>query len=566
MRWKSWLAFSLLALVLGGLVVGVYGYPYWRQARLVSLARTAMEAGDWRAAALGIREAGTWGAPTADLFRVMADFDFRRRHADALRWRLEALKLEPESVEDRYLLATHGLILGRIELSEEALAGLPPEWKDDQRTWQVRLAQALGRGDLEQGRQLHRQMTEKFGDSDRQRLNLAKLQLLSDDTDEQKQGVATALGLAADKTLGADALRSVVKYEMHHGRFDRAEQLVHRTLAHPKTVASDFLLRLEVYRERQPQDFLNEMRRQLAAVGDDQTSAHYYLNWMMGKGWIDETRELFQDLPPSLREAPVLSILHGQAMVQGGRWATFGETFAQADWAELDFLRLAYLARALEISGAPGVEVDQRWNESVAALGERLDSMELLARTADLWGWGERTVPLWRRLSKAGPRSLNALQQLAAWHRRQREGRPLHDVYRDALRLAPGSLPIQNNYATYSLLLGEDVEAAHQLAERLYREHPEMPAVVGTYAQSLLLRDRADEALAALHQLKDRDREASDLALVEARALVALDRYAAARTVLERVNPDDLVLEEEDQLRKLERELSSGIDGAPASD
>jgi len=562
MRWKSWIAWLLLVGALAALGYGIYAYPEWRQARLVSLARQSMEKGDWRAAGLSLREATSLAPPNAELFRVLAEFDYRRRLPSAVRWRYEVLKLEPDSVPDMYALAATALGLGQPVIAEKALEEVPPDQRDERQDLEMRSTIALMRGNLDQGRVLLRQIADTYGEDDRLTLNLAKLDLLSSNPARRGQGLAGVRALAAHPELGAEALRSLVKYHLDKGDLTAAGREVEQLLQHKKMVAADMLLRLKVHRLRQPDTFRDEMRRQLQASGKDIPSVHFYLNWLMQERALEDLLALEDSLAPEARESVPVMVLLGQALVEQDRWAEFERKFAAADWKELDFLRLLYLARARDRAGAGRSRVDALWDRSVAAVGEEYGSMELVANTAAAWGWDERAEPLWLELSASGRNPLAAMHQLARRYRSQRKSGQLFRLYREALVQAPDNLAIRNNYASLCLLLGKDTEAARTIVQQLYKSHPQVPAVAATYASWRLTRGEAAEALDVLRKIPDDARRQPDIALTEARALAATGQNAAARTVLQTIDPGALLLEEEAQWRQLERE-TRGVGETP---
>ncbi len=554
-RWKWILGLVLILGVGAGVGYGIYAYPQWRQDRLIALARASMAEGDWRAAGLSLREALNSNRLNPDLYRAMAEFDFRRMSAQAVRWRKTVLELEPGGLEDIYQLASNSVALGLPIEAQAALDQLPPEEQDSERAWHLSAALALIKGDIEAGRKLFGEMADRFGQDERMELNLAKLQLISPDPAEKVQGRETLKKFSRHEEFGAQAIRALTKDALQAGELDLAQRRVHQLLAHPKTEARDFLLRLAILQRQNPGEFHEEMVRQIEVVEDDVYSAQFYLNWLLQQGLPEEVLALRPVMHPELKKSALISLMTGQALVKTGRWEEFAREHASTNWAELEFLRLAYLARAQDLAGARAEEWEPLWQQSVAATGQQPKSMNLLAQTASSWGWGEQALPLWKQLSESGAQPIQALQQMAAWHRSQRQARPLFNVYRQALRLLPRDVAVRNNYASYSLVLGEDLAAAHQLADQLYQEHREIPEIAGTYAHSLLLRGKAEEALAVLHTLDDQHRQIPEMALVEARALAALGREEAARTVLATIKPEALLIEDEEQLRLLQSEL-----------
>jgi len=125
-----------------------------------------------------------------------------------------------------------------------------------------------------------------------------------------------------------------------------------------------------------------------------------------------------------------------------------------------------------------------------------------LVRLVDLWGWKSQTIDLLTRAAQ-GPRDQGwALQLLYQIYSHQGDTRQMCWVAARMRQVDPANEVAENNFAMLSLLLGSDVDHASDIARRLYEKDPANAVFASTYAYSLHLREKDDEALRIMSALR----------------------------------------------------------------
>jgi predicted Zn-dependent protease len=157
---------------------------------------------------------------------------------------------------------------------------------------------------------------------------------------------------------------------------------------------------------------------------------------------------------------------------------------------------------------------------------------------------------LWRASDRGPEFAVWALPELQRRATASRNTLELLRVAKAMARFEPNSDPVRNNIAFYSLLLNVGASQAWQNAEALYAKYPADPAIVSTYALSLLLRNRAAEALACLEKLPEAARQSAQIAPYYALALAGTGDSKRATEVLSRNRREPLLPEEEALLKK----------------
>ena len=94
---------------------------------------------------------------------------------------------------------------------------------------------------------------------------------------------------------------------------------------------------------------------------------------------------------------------------------------------------------------------------------------------------------------------LDTLWEIAARNRNTAQMRAISKL---RMKADPRSLEARNNFACLSLLIRSTEGGIHEIADALYKEAPDNPDVVATYAFSLYRREKPAEAISAMQKLK----------------------------------------------------------------
>jgi hypothetical protein len=177
-------------------------------------------------------------------------------------------------------------------------------------------------------------------------------------------------------------------------------------------------------------------------------------------------------------------------------------TMKSANWREFDFLRHAYLARALRAQDKPAA-AEHEWADAVKGASAQGDSVLTLLRVASEWKWEKETVDLLWTLAKYPEKQNDALQTLYRFYAKTSDTQGLHRVLVRLSESDPNNLNVENNLAQVSLLLNANQDQTRQMAADVYHKMPSNPAYATTFAYSLLTKGDAKGALKVLNTLSE---------------------------------------------------------------
>jgi len=200
-------------------------------------------------------------------------------------------------------------------------------------------------------------------------------------------------------------------------------------------------------------------------------------------------------------------------------------------WAELEFMRLAFLSQA---------SLQQReiaalnyWRSAVREASERLGALGVLLNLADTWQRPRDKEDLLWRIYQRYPGERWTLPELARLYQAEGNTRGLNKLFGVLAELNPKDFEARNNFAATSLLLKLNVNKAYELARELYTERPDHAVIASTYAFALHLRGNTGEGLAVLRKLNPESLEDPPVALYYGLLLSASGQPAQARKYLD---------------------------------
>ena len=183
---------------------------------------------------------------------------------------------------------------------------------------------------------------------------------------------------------------------------------------------------------------------------------------------------------------------HGRAL----EWSRLKELTAAASWGELDYMRRAYRARALDrLNDTAGSELE--WKASIEAAHDAPEALESLAKVLKVWGWVQKGEEiLWKLSSQPDcPRwVIDSLWEIAM---QQGDSGQVRKASKLLASDAKG-LRTRNNAVVLALLTRNNEGTMWELAESLFTESPTDAGIASIRALSLHQQGRAEDALAMM--------------------------------------------------------------------
>jgi hypothetical protein len=352
------------------------------------------------------------------------------------------------------------------------------------------------------------------------------------------------------------AMRALISDAMSHLETNRAKELAKALADDPKAVFSDKLIRLSILRTLTDPDFKIWRARLEAEAMESPESAYELIIWMNRNGYAKEVPSLLPKIPADLVSRPPVSIAVADSYAVAQDWPKLQAVLEASKWYQMDYVRLATLAWAIEKQGDHS-EATAIWKKALAAAGGARDRVETLAKAALAWGWEQRAEEAMWILTAGAHCPTWALQTLWISSLKRAETAKMQKIARLMVTLNPKSVPARNNYIFLSLLLRTSEGSPHVAAEALFRENPTNASVVSTYALSLFQLGRTRAAPEALETLKPEQLREPSVAIYYGSFLVAARRAARAEEYLKIGERWPLLPEEKAMFDRIRGEASA---------
>lgn len=499
------LAIGVLIVIVASIGGGLYGRPAYRQykeARGIRQARAFLSAGDLANASVSARQVLQLNPKNVEACRVIAELAECSHSPAAVDWRERIAELAP-TVANKLKLASCALRFQRppFPLAAQTLADLEPLAREVAAFHILSAELALKLNGAGEAAAHFEQAARLEPNNELHRLNRAALDLQSTNLAAAAAARAALERLSTNRDLGPLALCWLVAASLRGNDLARAERLSCRLLEDPRARLNDRLQQLNILQRSHSPGFSNYLASVQAGAGTNVAALYSISDWMAGHGLADDAMKWLSGFEPKLRQTQPLPLAIANLHLAKMDWTGL-ETFLDSQkWAELEFLRLALLARAA-FGQQHGVLSDTRWRNAARAAADRLGPLTLLASLATEWGLNREDL-LWQ-IGRHFPREHWALRELERLYLAHGNTRGLNKVY-SALAGAESSLghcTNRNNFATTSLLLRANLPQAHQIARELYTKESQDPVIASTYAYSLHLQGRTEQGLAVFGKLK----------------------------------------------------------------
>jgi Tfp pilus assembly protein PilF len=551
---KLWIALGIVLALAAAVWVGRPLYRNWKQTRLVTQARASWQQGDYRNAGLSARQALQANPANVDACRILAEITEALRLPNALEWRQRIVDLEPDSFTNRLELARCGILLGNYAAAARALRGVAPRHQNTAAFHQMAAMVAVGLNDLAAGERHFAEALRLDPANKLLQFNQAVIHLQAKDQSVVAGALQSLEQLYADPAFRQDALRHLALAAARHRDFAKAAIFTRELQADPKAPLSDRLLHLTMLKDGGESEFGAYLAGLEAACAADGEQVNVLASWLLAHELADEAGRWLAGLPAKMQTNAPVALARADCFMAQKDWAGLQAHLQDANWAELDCLRLAMLARAGR-EQRQDFTAQTQWRLAVRAALERPKQLAALARLAGQWHWArEQEETLWL-IADRFPAERWALPSLARFYLAEGNTRGLLKVYTRQVDYDAKDAAARNNLATLSLLLNVQTNRAHALAREVWRQAPGNAAFASTYAWSLHLQGRTAEGLKVLESLKPDRLEIPTVALYYGAMQAAAHDSSKARKYLDLAATGKLLPEEKTLLEEAKRGL-----------
>ena len=535
---------ALVVLILAGGYVGRRQYVSMRQTKLLNQARHAMGKSDTRRAGLLLQRAVKANPKDVEACRLMAQLSEAVRSPGALLWRSRVVEMNSNSVPDRLALARSALAAREILIATNALQGIPesgrhtPEFHNVAGT-AATLANQFPDAELHFAEAARLDPTNPVP-----QLNLAVVRLQRTNTQAQAEARAQLRRLCDSPPMRAQALRELAVDAMRRRQTNDALALTADLVRLTNSLFSDRILRLEVLRAGAPAQFAPALSAFQREAGADPGKIYELAMWHIQKFGATNTMPWLRTLPPAVVTNQPVALLMAQCLSAMHDWRPLKDALSVQTWGELEFIRRAFLARALREQDLLAAAKSE-WQGATKGTGGRKEGLIMLLRMAAQWNWATESEELLWMIVNNSPGEKWAVPALSQALMAGGRTRSLMGLYSQQSKLAPDNLALKNNLAMTALLLDAQEMRPHLLARQIFDAAPTNAVFVSTYAWSLHIQDKTDEALRVFERLNPKELQDPAIATYYGLILQASGAKAKARPYLELAAKARLLPEEQ---------------------
>ena len=486
---------------------GYRGYKVWKQDHWLTMARGFAAKGDARNEILCLRQALALNPQSSEACHLMADLADATHSDAALVWRQRLVDLNPKSLGERLALMQTAMNFGDSAVASNALAGVSAA---DQKTAVFQTAAGLlaaGVGQTPAAKAYFTEAIKLDPNNLVPQLNLAALQVRGANAVEAaaaRDNLKRISLTATNRTVRHQAKRELIADAIRFDDFGTAEALTKDLVAPTNAFFPDRLLRLDVLlKDKNP-----ELNSTLAACERDAAESPAQLSgmavWLMKNLSPEQALAWLQTLPNPTRTNQPAAPLMAECQLRMGDWKKLQAGIQGQNWNDLEFVRHAFLARALRGQDLQEASAGE-WVVALNIANDQKGALISLSRMAAAWQWHSETEALRWLVVNRYPEERWAPPVLMQSLINGGRTRPLLQLFGLLSRRNPADLEMKNNLAFAALLLGAQELNPHELAKEVYSKWPQSPAFAATYAYSLYLQKQYADALKVMQALAAKD-------------------------------------------------------------
>lgn len=513
---------AVVAAVLAGGWFGRPVYRHYREKSALKQAQVFFAGGDYRNASLSVRQVLQLDPTNVPACRIMVGLAELMHSPAALDWQRRIVQSEP-TTENRLQLAVVGLSCQGppFPLTAQILEDLAPAATNlvGYQTVAARLAMSLHQmAEAE----THFATAARLDPTNRSvELNLATLRLVSTNEAQAAQGRAVLEKFRTDVNLGLPALRSLVADRLAHKDFEAANAYSTQLLANVQANLGDRLQHLEILRQLNRGDFAAGLQALQQEATNSAPAVAQVSAWMQANDLVADDLRWLTNLPAALQSQPPVRLALADGYLQSTNWLALRDFTSKGDWGEMEFLRLALVARAWSQLGREQVVSDSNWSAAVNEASDRYGALTTLLGLTEQWKMPQAREDLLRRMFGKFPRELWVGKALEQVYLAEGNTAALNRLYAKLFSIFPQNAVFKNNLAVTCLLLKTNLPQACQWAAEVYAGNTNSPDAASTYAYALHLQGRTQDGLAVMQKLDARLRQQPDAALYYAVLLAA---------------------------------------------
>ena len=495
----------IFVIVMGLVAVGGWaGRKVYRKAtekRLLGEAASYLAKKDFRNVGLCLQRALQINPLSIEANSMTADMLEATAPAAALNWRVRVVQLQTNNVQHRFAWAQTALKIGDKDSAIQALSGVEPSDRSTSEFYKLAGALAWSANDAAAADQHYKEALRLEPTNQTIVLNLATIGLTSTNPTVADSARLTLEAIPTNSPLRTTSLRYLTSDAETRKSLPRALQYSKELVENSSATHSDKIARLELLRKTASPEY--KTWRTKLETDATQSSEHAFAI----AGWIASTEgptnafRWLVTLPASIQTNQPVPLIVSDCRIALKDWKGLLAMVDKKDWGEVNFYRLA-LESLAQRSLDNEILAKTAWQKSLRTASPRVDHLARLAQVTSAWRWQSEKIEVLQSIVSKYPAEKWAADQLTESFYADGNTRGLADLLAKRHTADPADNRLKNNLASISLLRKSDLVNAHRMAREAFDSSPENPFYISTYAYSLLLQNKPDEAVKTLSALK----------------------------------------------------------------
>ncbi len=545
---KALIFIVVMALAAGACWVGRKAYKKSMEHHLLAQAHQYAAKKDWRATSLCLQRVLQINPFSLEGCRMIADVLEAQGSPAALSWRIRVAKLQTDNFTNRLAWAETALKLEDLQSASTALDGL--DTKAKQTAQYHKIAGALAWG-LHQPAQAETEYLQALALEPTNQVvvfNLATIRLVSTNTTVAEDARASLEQMASNPELRIMVLRYLMLDAVAHKSLAKAVVYSQEMLQSPSATFTDKVKHLELLRAAASQNYSSWYATLKKLAATSPTNTVILGNWMLKSEGPANTLRWLQSLPLDIQTNQPVPLLVADCEIGLKRWDDLLGYVSQQNWGKDDYYRLTVKSLAMRSLGQP-TAAENEWRKSLNLATHQPESLIRLTQITSTWGWVPERTEVLEKITDEFPTDKWAVQQLIIQRYKDGDTYKLQQMLEKLQTEDPADTRVKNDLANVLMLRNTELDKAYRLAREAYAVSSDDPFVISTYAYSLMMQGKSDEAVKLLNGLKPDYLQIPSIAAYYGVIQAGSGHKDLARPCLERADQAKLLPEETKMVR-----------------
>jgi Tfp pilus assembly protein PilF len=530
---------------------GWYGrkaYKHSTERRALTEATQYLEKKDGRNAVLCLQRALQINPMSFPATRLMADMLDSAGAPAALGWRIRAAQLQPDNMTNRLLWAQTAVKFRDGKSANDALSGLDEKSRGTAMYHKLAGALAWNLGNNSQAEKDYREALRLEPGNLTIVLNLDSIGLASTNIEIVNAARLSLEHLATNSEYRLIALRYLTIDASGHKSFAKAMDYSAEIVRDPAATETDKIEYLQLLHLANDANFAPWLASLKQAATRSPDDAFALGKWMALNENPTDALHWLESLPVTIQTNQPVPLIIADCHIVLKDWKGLVALVEPQDWAGANCFRLALMAlgqRSLQREAAS----EASWRKALRLASHQPDRLARLSQVTSNWGWDAENTEVLKELVAEFPKEKWAVDQLVNKFYLAGNTRELAGLVAKIYAADTSNPRSKNNFANISLLRKADLDEAYRLAREAYNSSPENPFFASTYAYSLLLQKKPDEAVKIIGNLKPEYLQIPSIAAYYGVVEAQSGRKDLAKAPLERAAAANLLPEEKEMVR-----------------